>query len=174
MYYKNTVEADVYGVLRKRIGLFKKTIGSLQRIIALIDGKYKNIVLQSGRMTDAEAEQMLTEANESPGLDMDAMLASDTALYEEPESPVTMEDLDRIATTANLMHPRKVEQVKTGQYNLKPLGGRSVRITTDRGQFENHADSMEFWSPGSPAFPESPVEHDPPKHDALRQLLDSM
>ena len=174
MYYENTVEADVYRALWERIDLFKKTIGSLPRIIALIDSKYKNIVLRSGRMTDTEAEQILAEANENPGLNLDAMLAADTALYEEPESPVTVEDLDRIASTANLMLPHKVERAKARQYNLKLSNDRKVRITTDRDQFEKHGDSMEFWSPGSPAFPEPQVAQEPPKHDTLKQLLDSM
>ena len=161
--------------MRKRIDLFKKTIGSLQRIIALIDSKYKNIALQSGRMTDAEVEQMLAEADENPGLDLDAMLASDTASYEEPESPVTVEDLDRIASNcqSDASRTRSSGQKPGSTISSRPTAG-SVRITTDRDQFENHADSMEFWSPGSPAFPESPVGHDPPKHDTLRQLLDSM
>ena len=174
MYYENTVEADVYRVLRERIDLFRKTIGSLQRIIALIDSRYKNIVLPGGQMTDAETERMLAEADENPGLDLDAMLAADTARYKQPESPVTVEDLDRIASTANLMLPHKVERVKAGQYNLGLPNGRKVRITTDRDQFEKHGDSMEFWSPGSPAFPEPQDTQEPPKYDTLKQMLDSM
>ena len=174
MYYENTVEADVYRVLRERIDLFRKTIGSLQLIIALIDSRYKNIVLQCGQMTDAETERMLAEVDENPGLGLDAMLAADTTRYKQPESPVTVEDLDRIASTANLMLPHKVERAKSRQYNLKLSNGRKVRITTDRDQFEKHGDSMEFWSPGSPAFPEPQDTQEPPKYDTLKQLLDSM
>ena len=173
MYYENTVEADVYRVLRERIDLFRKTVGSLQRIIALIDSRYRDIVLQGGQMAGAETERMLTEADENPGLDLDAMLAADTARYQQPESPVTVEDLDRIASAPNLMLPHKVERIKSGQYNLVLSNGRNVRITTDRDQFEKHGDSMEFWSPGSPAFPEPHDAQDPQKYDTLKQLLDS-
>ncbi|MCB9948194.1 MAG: hypothetical protein H6842_10245 [Rhodospirillaceae bacterium] len=29
-----------------------------------------------------------------------------------------------------------------------------MRVTTDAGLLEAHADSMELWSPGAPVFPE--------------------
>ena len=31
---------------------------------------------------------------------------------------------------------------------------KPVRITVDREFYEMHADSVEFWTPGSPAFPD--------------------
>ena len=30
----------------------------------------------------------------------------------------------------------------------------AVRVTVDRDFYEMHSDSVEFWSPGSPTFPE--------------------
>jgi hypothetical protein len=30
----------------------------------------------------------------------------------------------------------------------------AIRVTTDRDFFEMHSDSVEFWTPGSPAFPD--------------------
>lgn len=34
---------------------------------------------------------------------------------------------------------------------------KAIRVTTDRDFFEMHSDSVEFWTPGSPAFPDLAV-----------------
>ena len=57
-------------------------------------------------------------------------------------------------------------------YNAKnPLdldvgnGAMKIAVTTDADFYEEHSDSVEFWTPGSPAFPPpsaSPVPLDAP------------
>ncbi|MGH7647798.1 MAG: hypothetical protein ACREND_06750 [Gemmatimonadaceae bacterium] len=36
----------------------------------------------------------------------------------------------------------------------KPAPSEEIRVTTDAELFDEHADSFELWSPGSPAFPD--------------------
>ena len=36
---------------------------------------------------------------------------------------------------------------------LAPGMSERVRVTTDAGYYEQHADSVELWSPGNPLFP---------------------
>lgn len=168
MYYEDTIEAKIYRALRERINLFEDVVGPLQPILAKLDG------LIAGALEDGNAvfrvEQMMAEADTSSGLDLDAMLAAETAQYESPESPVTMEDLGRIANNAGLM-PHKTEPAGKGQYNMNHHGKR-IRITTDPEVFEKHGGSMEFWSPGSPTFPEPGQSDTALKYKTLKQLLD--
>ena len=171
LYYEGTIEAKIYRALRERINLFEDMVGQLQPILAKLDKMIAADVLGDEDVV-YDAERMVDEARTDSGFDLDTMLVADTAQYERPESPVTMEDLDRIAGNAGLMR-YEVKPAGKGQYNMaRP--GRPMRITTDRGVFENHGDSMEFWSPGSPAFPEPVQSPDAPKHETLKQLLDSL
>jgi hypothetical protein len=41
---------------------------------------------------------------------------------------------------------------------LVPGMDAPVRVTTDPGFYEQHADSVELWSPGSPLFPDMKEE----------------
>jgi hypothetical protein len=40
------------------------------------------------------------------------------------------------------------------EYRFRQPGlGREVRVSTDLAYYEQHADSVELWSPGNPTFP---------------------
>ena len=155
MYYDGTIEARIYQSLRGRINMFQDVVGTLQPILDL-----KRVV------EDADDEHNTAESNIGP--DLDVMLAAETTQYEPPVSPVTMDDIDRVA---NLIPS---EFAGKWQYHIIATTGKKVRITTDRDTFERHTGSMEFWSPGSPSFPEPSSSPVIPKHDTLRQLLDSI
>ena len=170
LFYEGTVEADVYLALRDRIGMFKGIVGTLQPILSDLEKVIKNIVLDHPQPPRDFSQVDADLDGASAGLD--DMLAAGIDAYEPPESPVTMEDLGRIAGNVGLV-PYKTEPAGRGQYNMAHPD-RPMRITTDRGVFENHGDSMEFWSPGSPAFPEPEQSSDAPKHETLKQLLDSL
>ena len=63
------------------------------------------------------------------------------------------------------------------EYGLRAPGMReAVRVTTDPAYYEEHAESVELWSPGSPLFrpPELPGAVDAPAAPGatLRDLLD--
>ena len=172
MYYEGTVEAKIYSILRKRINLFKDMVGSLQPILAKLD----RLLTESLEGDDAvvrDVGQILDVSETDSSLELDSMLAAETTQYEPPKSPVTMDDLGRIASNAGLV-PYKTESTGRGQYKMALLGGKTVRATTDRDLFERHGGSMEFWSPGSPAFPKPGKPSDTPKHKTLKQLLDSL
>lgn len=119
------------------------------------------------------------EATEAvPGIDIDEAADTTLALTDRPESPVTMDDLDRVI--------RRPELLPDG-FTVQPLGPReyslivpgrepAIRITTDADYFERHADSVVLWSPGGEAFPVGwpPVsEHQQWNKDTtLRGILD--
>ena len=162
LHYEGTVETDVYRALRERIHLFETVVGRLQPILAQLPGTIARAVLAkntaSGGMAHSNAvaaiERQTAEA-EAKGFDLDSAVdETDLKLPPAPSSPVTMDDLEQVIASPNLMSP---------DAELKPLGNREhglrmagmtefVRVTTSPAYFEEHAESVELWSPGSPAF----------------------
>ena len=183
LHYEGTVETDIYRALRSRIGLFQSVVGPLQPILARLPGRIAQSVL-AGEGRDAHRRANLVDAIEreasegrDAGFDIDAVTQSDLAMPERPQSTVTMEDLDRIVGSRDLMAPGvEVRPMGHREYGLLAPGmSEPLRVTTDPEYFEEHAESMELWSPGNPLFiaPEfaDGAESDPPP-EALKDILD--
>ena len=67
---------------------------------------------------------------------------------------MTMEYLDRVIRSSGLMPPgTEVEPLGHREYGLRAPGMReALRVTTDPAYYEEHAESVELWSPGNPLF----------------------
>ena len=160
LHYEGTVETDVYRVLRNRIGLFKAVVGRLQPILAQLPRTIADAVV-SGASREARERASVTDAierraqeAEAGGFDLDAVLDDDVTLPARPPSPVTMEDLDRVIGSPGLMPPgTDVQPLASREYGLLAPGmGERLRVTTDPAYYEEHAESVELWSPGNPLF----------------------
>lgn len=162
LHYRNTVEADVYVVLRERINLFTTYVGKLQPILAKLPGRIAKVSLAPGdrelarqnMVAEIEAD---AEAAEAAGFDLDEITASD---LEEPARPAPLydlEDLDRVLSRKDLLPPDLDAKPLHGshrQYSCSRPGMREpIRVTTDPAIFGEHPESFELWSPGSPMFP---------------------
>ncbi len=163
LHYRNTVEADVYVVLRERINLFTTYVGKLQPILAKLPGRIAKVSLAPGdrelarqnMVAEIEAD---ADAAEAAGFDLDEITASD---LEEPARPAPLydlEDLDRVLSQKDLLPPDLDAKPLRGsprQYSCSRPGMREpIRVTTDPEFFGEHPESVELWSPGSPIFPE--------------------
>ena len=174
LHYEGTVESDVYGALRSRIRLFETVVGRLQPILAELPQAIARAVLpeapfsgESSADLVAALERRAGEAQAGAGFDIDAVLGDDLATPERPPSPITVDDLDRIIATPDLL-PQGTEIQPLGhrEYGLLAPGmPEAVRVTTDPAYYEEHSESMELWSPGNPLF--QPPEFLPPA-DRLR------
>lgn len=164
LHYSQTVEADVYLALRKRIGLFESVVGRLQPILAELPRRITAAVLRGARPTEAVREQAASEVvsrvdaleADGSGLDLDAL--ADDAL-EMPALPAPALDLawlDTVIRRPEVMPPgAEVSALGPREYAyLAPGMSRVLRVTTDPAYFEAHADSVELWSPGAPVFPD--------------------
>ena len=182
LHYEGTIETDVYRALRSRIGLFETVVGRLQPILAQLPRTIADAVVsgagregaERARVTDA-IERQARQA-EAGGFDLDAALDDDVTLPERPPSPVTMEDLDRVIGSPGLMPPgTDVQPLAPREYGLLAPGmAERLRVTTDPAWYEEHAESVELWSPGSPLFkaPEFVVTPEEPMEDeTLRDVL---
>ena len=160
LHYEGTIETDVYRVLRNRIGLFKAVVGRLQPIPAQLPRTIADAVV-SGTGPEGPERASVTDAierqarqAEAGGFDLDAALDADVTLPDRPPSPVTMEDLDRVLGSPGLMPPgADVQPLAPREYGLLAPGmGERLRVTTDPAYYEEHAESVELWSPGNPLF----------------------
>ena len=183
LHYEGTVETDVYRALRERIGLFESVVGRLQPILAKLPGVISETVLSGGGREEAERARLVgaieRQATESGtgGFDIDAVTEEELQMPQRPPSPVTMEDLDRVIGSPDLMPAGcDVQSMRNREYGLLAPGmAERLRVTTDPRYFEEHAESMELWSPGNKLFVPPEFEgcsDEPPGAMTLREILD--
>ena len=75
---------------------------------------------------------------------------------ERPDPAITLADLKAILEEPSLLLPG-AEAKSLDSFDYRYLDGempQPIRVTVDPGFYEMHADSVEFWTPGSPAFPD--------------------
>ena len=184
LHYEDTVETDVYRALRERIGLFESVVGRLQPILAQLPRAISDAVLSGRKRENTERTMVLDmleqqlRADAGRGFDIDAVTESDLTMPPRSPSSVTMEDLDRIIGSPDMMPPgTDVQPLGHREYGLLAPGmNERMRVTTDPEYFEDHAESMELWSPGNPLFtpPEFTSRPDEPSSGkTLKDILDS-
>lgn len=156
LHYANTVEADVYDALRRRIGLFQSVVGGLQPILARMPRLLGERVLAGdGRAAVEDVERAVDAARaEGGGFDLDTAVQVD---LDEPARPIpalTLDDLDWVISDPTLMPPgTEVRRLDGQSYGLLLPGRTELRVTTDPTFYDEHADATELWSPGNPIFP---------------------
>ncbi|MDE0055392.1 MAG: SNF2-related protein [Gammaproteobacteria bacterium] len=153
LHYEDTVETDVYRALRGRIKLFESVVGPLQPILARLPGDIGMALLRGNRENIGEAVKARID-EEGDGFDIDAGLEDDLKMPERGTSPLTMDYLDEVLSTPELMAPGvQVRRLGPREYGVRAPGmDAEARVTTDPAYYEAHADSLEFWSPGGALF----------------------
>jgi len=170
LHYADTVETDVYMALRERIGLFQDYVGKLQPILSRLPSVIASHVLTGGAQGRSQIQQQfendIEEARRS-GFDMNDFLMDQS--MEELQRPAPLYDLSHLQSLLkrpHLLPPGTEAPQKIGKRDfsyLAPGMKHPIRVTTDAGFYEENAESVELWSPGSPVFPaglldESPVD----------------
>lgn len=160
LHYANTVEADVYMALRARIDVFENVVGGLQPILNRLPKLIEASVLSAGSDSADRAEQAVRSLDQemsspSEAIDLADYADDDLELPPLPEPALTLNDLERLLHAPELL-PSGVEVSPLGIRDFRyssPELGRIVRVTVNRSFFDEHGESVEFWSPGSPTFP---------------------
>ncbi len=181
LHYAGTVEADVYCALRGRIKLFEAVVGKLQPILAKLPGLIASNIL-SGRGRDANTRAALTgdlerdaEAAKQGGFDLDEIVQPDLQEPPRPKPTLALADLDSLLQRPGLLPSGlTVNALQAGEYSYQAPGmNRPVRVTTRAEYYDEHGESVELWSPGSPVFPqpdESAAQQEL-THNSLRDLF---
>lgn len=165
LHYRDTVETDVYIALRKRIGLFQSVVGRLQPILAELPRTISSTVLRGGRVTKDVRERVASEVTsrvdalqaEQTGLDLDLLADDLLDMPRRPAPALDLQALDGVIRRKDLMPDGvAVRGLGIGEYGyLAPGMAAELRVTTNPRLYEEHADSLELWSPGSPLFPDA-------------------
>jgi hypothetical protein len=159
LHYADTVETDVYRALRARIGLFESVVGRLQPILSQLPKKISETIL-----TNRDRGQVVTEIETAvhetgSGLDLDSATESPFEPVSRDKARYDFDDLDRVVSSEVVRPPGiALDRLRYREYAYSAPGmDKKIRITTDPDYFQEHAESMELWSPGNPLFP-SPTE----------------
>lgn len=163
LHYRDTVEADVYLALRDRIKLFEEFVGGLQPILSRLPEAIRALTLaqpgERDRETAALVEGLTHEVEQGPPLafDLDEITEGDVEERPRAAPAYDLEDLGRILHQSPLLPPGD-DVVALGAKDFsyrRPGMTEPIRVTTDPSFFEQHADSVELWSPGAPMFPDA-------------------
>jgi SNF2 family DNA or RNA helicase len=178
LHYDDTVETDVYKALRSRIGLFERVVGKLQPILSQLPKRISATVLtNTGRdRIVSDIESAIHDAG--TGLDLDAATDAGLEVAPRPMPLYDLDDLDRVVTSESArpvgIHVNGMAQREYSY--LAPGMSQPVRITTDPEFYQEHTESVELWSPGSPTFPTPEIVaqlEDLPQQCSVGRLLDS-
>jgi len=179
LHYEDTVETDVYRALSERINLFQSFIGRLQPILARLPQAIADAALASGEQRERlQANitadlQNVAQADES-GFDLDEMTAEELDEPEPLPAPYSLAELRRILEMPNLLLPPGIEvrRISDNDFAYQMPGmPKPVRVTTDPEFYDQHPESSEFWTPGSPLFPQSEAVSDGVAPAAFRAVL---
>jgi SNF2 family DNA or RNA helicase len=161
LHYEDTVEADVYRALRSRIAIFEKVVGGLQPILTRLPRLIEESVLSTstergGRRGEAlQALDSAISASEGTTLNLDEFADEDLEVPPRPDPAIALSDLRAVLDRPRLL-PLGSDAVHLDGKDYRFVDGylpHAIRITVDREFFEMHSDSVEFWTPGSPTFP---------------------
>ena len=100
--YKDTVEEDVFFAVGSRINLFEGIVGRLQPILSRPPKRLEELSLASRETRDAERQRFIAELGrqvddaQRSGFDIGATSADTLELPVLPQSPVCVQDLDRV------------------------------------------------------------------------------
>lgn len=181
LHYRDTVEADVYAALRNRIQLFETFVGGLQPILSRLPKAIRDVTLSQGDERDREAAALIDSISsgadeaESMSFNLDEITEGDVEEQARPDAPYDLRDLEQVLQNTSLLPPgdeASASGVKDFAY-IRPGMAEAVRVTTDPAYFEEHADSVELWSPGAPLFPETGEvgTEDEVDSDQFRQII---
>jgi hypothetical protein len=166
--YADTVEADVYFALSRRIGLFSGVVGKLQPILSRelqpilsrIPKEFEETALAPSEQRDrlrqglVETVRRLGEETESGGLDIDEIGAGELTIPEFPEPPFSPEDMEPILRREDLLPPGvEVAPLDAGSFSLRVPGhAEPARVTPLPKVFDNHFESHQLLLPDGPLF----------------------
>ena len=173
LHYEGTIETDVYRALKTRINLFTAVVGKLQPILARLPQTIASRVLEGKRDPSvASVVEESMEQAEQGGFDIDEVTQADLDEPYRPQAVLDMVDLDRVIRSDIALPPGiTAGGMAAREYRYSAPGmPKELRVTTDPAYYEEHAESVELWSPGSPLFPKADDVDATPNNAPLRPI----
>tara|TARA_R110002049_G_scaffold286969_1_gene468886 strand:- start:313 stop:3540 length:3228 start_codon:yes stop_codon:yes gene_type:complete len=161
LMYEDTVETDVYRALRARINLFTSVVGPLQPILSSMPAMIAEVALARPEDQDqarANLVNHLARAAEEPPADsfsIDEAIEEAIDLPEQALPAYGLDELSLLLSRQELLPPGIEAKAAGSKETFWTEPGRAtISVTTDPEFFEEHPESVEYWTPGSPCFPE--------------------
>jgi len=147
-FYKDTVEAQVYERLGKRIDWFKGVIGPLQPILNRVERTIRDLALEEPKRRTARLRDELRSLEEEidrvrqEGFDLDAVL--EEILEAPPKSipPVTQMELERFLTGMPALASRLRASPEIAGAYIVTVSGEDTAVTFDAAVSDEHSDTV--------------------------------
>ena len=158
--YNDTVEADVYFALGRRINLFEGLVGRLQPILSRLPKQFEQVALEKTENRDAARQRLRAELEQTArdaehgALDIDEVAADALEMPTLPAPGLTLVELDEALNRPGILPPGvEWRRLDAGSYALRLPGMQDdVRVTTQAEVFDDHFESHEFLTPGGRLF----------------------
>ena len=173
LFYRDTVEYDAYSAMEERIREFQDNVGTLQPILeANLESVIRESVVNGKGSQDAR--ERIGNLAPNIGFDLDDLAAA-AVDQQDPEPRFSRRDLSHILDNPQwLPDGYRAERAGDNHWRVTLPSGQSYVVTADRAAHDYSVGSIEFFGPGSPAFPELPVPRmsegrEPPRN--VRDIL---
>ena len=153
LFYRDTVEYDAYTAMEERIQEFQENVGTLQPILAAnLESLIRDNVMDDGGSRDVR--QAVRNLAPSIGFDLDDLAAA-AADQQDPAPLLHMNDLTYILNHPEWLPDGYAVERRGTHWRVTTPSGRSHTVTTDRAAHDYAAGTVDFFGPGSPAFPDT-------------------
>ena len=155
LFYEHSVERRAYQAMEERLKGITSHIGWYRPILHnKVTELIRRAQSDNPNIADDEIRRILDGAlSAAPGFDIDRV-NSDLERAPAPRSDLTMDALATALQTPALL-PAGWSAIPAGaaHWHLTKPDGSQYRVTTGRAAHEYAGGRVEFWAPGSPAFP---------------------
>ncbi|MCB9933007.1 MAG: DEAD/DEAH box helicase family protein [Planctomycetes bacterium] len=158
--YADTIEADIYFALSKRIDLFRGVVGKLQPILSQLPKEFERAALGKARDDETQraefvrsVEQRVDEAKER-GFDIDAVVDPELKPPAMPPAPFGWKKMaEPLLQPALLPAGTEVKPLDEGSWSLRLPGmAEPARVTPNPALFDEHFTSMQLLWYGGMVF----------------------
>ena len=155
LFYRDTVEYDAYSAMEERIREFQDNVGTLQPILeANLESLIRESVVNGKGSQDAR--ERIGNLAPNIGFDLDDLAAA-AVDQQDPEPRFCRRDLSHILDNPQwLPDGYRAERAGDNHWRVTLPSGQSYVVTADRAAHDYSVGSIEFFGPGSLAFPELP------------------
>ena len=159
-FFRDTVEALVYERLSDRIDWFEEVVGTLQPILHNVGRAIGKLAMMEKDERDSTVRETVsqlesqTRSHEKAAIDLDELVDHGLHASEGPESPATLEDIERLfLSSESTRHGFQRHADIADAYWLR--SGKDVRVVTFRpAVFDRYPSSVELLTYGNPTFDE--------------------
>ena len=173
LFYRDTVEYDAYTAMEERIKEFEENVGTLQPILA---ANLETIIRESvmDDKPSGSTRQAVRSLAPSVGFDLDDLAAA-AADQQDPAPLLHHNDLTYILNHSDwLPDGYHSEPRGDNHWRITTPGGRQYTVTTNRQAHDYAVGTVEFFGPGSPAFPvvnEGKADTTPSSFRSMSEIL---